>query len=147
CRGARVRAGRLWPERASRDRADGRTRRQRHGRHLHRDLARGRQISLVRRGAPRVARWSDEEAPMMRLRSHTMAPATTAYGETLHATGEFSLSARSVPSMCVPDDAWRREQRPGEDREMGKPMTTSIDPVETGVMASAALATSATVTT
>src|SRR5262249_6076893 len=88
-----------------------------------------------------------EEAPMMRLRSHTMAPATTAYGEALHAAGELSLSARSVPSMRVPDDAWRREQRPGEDRERGKPMTTSIDPVETGVIASAALAASATVTT
>ena len=84
---------------------------------------------------------------MICLRSHTMEPATTAYGETLHATGELSLSARSVPSMCVPDDAWRREQRTGEDRERGKPMTTIIDPVETGVMAPAALATSATVTT
>src|SRR2546425_8101974 len=49
--------------------------------------------------------------------------------------------------MRVPDDACRREQRPGEDRERGKPMTTSIDPVETGVIAPAALATSATVTT
>ncbi len=37
---------------------------------------------------------------MMRLRSHTMAPATTAYGEALNATGERSLSARSVP-VCV----------------------------------------------
>jgi hypothetical protein len=49
--------------------------------------------------------------------------------------------------MCVPDDAWRREQRTGEDRERGKPMTTIIDPVETGVMAPTALATSVTVTT
>ena len=84
---------------------------------------------------------------MICLRSHTMEPATTAYGETLHATGELSLSARSVPSMCVPDDAWRRKQRTGEDRERGKPMTTIIDPVETGVMAPTALATSVTVTT
>ena len=37
---------------------------------------------------------------MMRLRSHTMAPATTAYCEALNATGELSLSARSVP-VCV----------------------------------------------
>lgn len=36
----------------------------------------------------------------MRLRSHTMEPATTAYGEALNATGEHSLSARSVP-VCV----------------------------------------------
>src|SRR5712691_2162255 len=50
-------------------------------------------------------------------------------------------------SMRVPDDAWQRAQRTGEDRERGKPMTTIIDPVETGVIAPAALATSATVTT
>jgi len=37
---------------------------------------------------------------MMRLRSHPMAPATTAYCEALNATGGFSLSARSVP-VCV----------------------------------------------
>ncbi len=37
---------------------------------------------------------------MMRLRSHTMAPATTAYCEAFNATGEISLSARSVP-VCV----------------------------------------------
>ena len=37
---------------------------------------------------------------MMRLRSHTMAPAPTAYCEALNATGELSLSARSVP-VCV----------------------------------------------
>src|SRR2546428_12975081 len=49
--------------------------------------------------------------------------------------------------MRVPDDACRREQRTGEDRERGKPMTTSIDPVETGVIGPAALAKSATVTT
>src|SRR5262245_10193502 len=49
--------------------------------------------------------------------------------------------------MRVPDDAWRREPSPGEDREKGKPMTTIIDPLETGVMAPAALATFATVTT
>ena len=36
----------------------------------------------------------------MRLRSHTMEPATTAYGEALNTTGEHSLSARSVP-VCV----------------------------------------------
>ena len=84
---------------------------------------------------------------MICLRSHTMERAPTAYGETLNASGELSLSARSVPSMCVPDDAWRREQRTGEDRERGKPMTTIIDPVETGVMAPTALATSVTVTT
>ena len=39
---------------------------------------------------------------MMRLRSHTMAPATTAYGEALNATGELSLSARSVPVGVSP---------------------------------------------
>ena len=37
---------------------------------------------------------------MMRLRSYTMAPATMAHCEVLNATGEISLSARSVP-VCV----------------------------------------------
>ncbi len=84
---------------------------------------------------------------MICRRSQTMEPATTAYGATRNATGALSLAARFVPRMGVPADAWRREQSTGEDRERGKPMTTSSDPVETGVMAPTARATSVTVTT
>ena len=84
---------------------------------------------------------------MMPLRSYTMEPATTAHCEVLNATGEISLSARSVP-VCVspmtPDGVSRDLEK---IERGGSPMTTSIDPGETGVMAPAALATSATVTT
>jgi hypothetical protein len=84
---------------------------------------------------------------MMRLRSYTMEPATTAHCEVLNATGEISLSARSVP-VCVspmtPDGVSRDLEK---IERGGSPMTTSIDPRETGVTAPEALATSATVTT
>jgi hypothetical protein len=37
---------------------------------------------------------------MICLRSHTMEPATTAYGETLNASGELSLSALRPQYVC-----------------------------------------------